>query len=114
MATPTAYVSRPQILIGGQTNNLLSDDVLSVLVEETVEGLYRCEASFNNYGQRAKGGDYLYFGRDTLDFGKDFAVQLGPGDLARQVFKGRISGIEAEYPQGGGAQVLVLAEDRLQ
>ena len=114
MATPTAYVSRPQILIGGQANNLLSDDVLSVLVEETVEGLYRCEASFNNYGQRAKGGDYLYFGRDTLDFGKDFAIQLGPGDLARQVFKGRISAIEAEYPLGGGAQVLVLAEDRLQ
>jgi phage protein D len=30
------------------------------------------------------------------------------------VFQGRISGLEAEYPQHGGSQILVLAEDRLQ
>ena len=102
MTTPTSYVSRPKVLIAGQVNDSLSVDILSVLVEETTDGLFRCEACFNNYGQRNNGGDYLYFGRDVLDFGKDFAIRLGPGDLARQVFKGRISGIEAEYPPGGG------------
>ncbi len=114
MTTPTSYVSRPKVLIAGQVNGSLSVDILSVLVEETTDGLFRCEACFNNYGQRNNGGDYLYFGRDVLDFGKDFAIRLGPGDLARQVFKGRISGIEAEYPPGGGGRIVVLAEDRLQ
>lgn len=114
MSTPTAYASRPKVLIAGQTNSALAADVLSVLVEETTEGLFRCEARFNNYGQQSSGADYLYFGRSILDFGKELAIQLGPGDQARQVFKGRISGMEAEYPPGGGGQIMVLAEDRLQ
>src|SRR5207249_1257541 len=110
MTTPTAYVSRPTVLLGGQTNDGLAADVLSVLVEETTEGLFRCEARFNNYGLR----DYLYFKRDILDFGKDFALQMGRSGQDRQVFKGRITGIEAAYPPGGGGQIAVLAEDRLQ
>ncbi len=113
MAAPTLYTSRPVVALGGQRNDALSTDILTVLVEETTEGLYRCEATFNNYGTSGNNADYLYFGRDVLDFGKDFAVQLGPGDLARQVFKGRISALEAEYPADGGGLLVVLAEDRL-
>jgi phage protein D len=112
--TPTAYVATPEILIDGQTDDNLAGNVVSVLVEETTEGLYRCEARFSNYGPRASRSGYLYFGRDVLDFGKDFAVRLGPSDRARQIFKGRISALEAEYPYQGGGQILVLAEDRLQ
>jgi uncharacterized protein len=111
----TAYVSRPQVLINGRTNNALSADVLSVLVEETTEGLYRCETRFNNFGELQRGyPGYLYFGRDILDFGTDFAIHVGQDSQARQVFKGRISAIEAEYPSGGGGLITVLAEDRLQ
>ena len=113
MIAPTLYTSRPVIALGGQRNDALSTDILTVLIEETTEGLYRCEATFNNYGTSGNNIDYLYFGRDVLDFGKDFVVQLGPGDLARQAFKGRISALEAEYPAGGGGMLVVLAEDRL-
>src|SRR5712692_4735332 len=106
MVAATSYISSPKVLIAGQVNNALSLDVLTILVEETIDGLFRCEVCFNNFGQRSNGNaDYLYFGRDVLDFGKDFAIQLGPGDLARQVFKGRITGLEAEYPAIGGGQL---------
>jgi len=111
---PSAYISRPKVLIAGKVNDALSTDILTVLVEETIEGLYRCEACFNNYGKRSDGTGYLYLGRDILDFGKDFAIQLGTSDQTRQVFKGRISGLEAEFPDGGSGQLIVLAEDRLQ
>lgn len=114
MPIPTAYVSRPLVILTGQRNDALSTDILTALVEETTEGLYRCEATFNNFGLRSSGANYLYFGRDVLDFGKDFAIQMGAGDMARQVFKGRISALEAEYPSGGGGLLVVLAEDRLQ
>jgi uncharacterized protein len=115
MQIPTAYVSRPRVLVNGHINNALSDDVLSVLIEETIEGLYRCEVRFNNYGVDQSGrGQYLYFGRDILDFGTDFAVHIGAGNQAGQVFRGRISAIEAEYPSDGGGLITVLAEDRLQ
>jgi phage protein D len=115
MPAPTAYVSQPQISINGQGNDSLNTNVLSLFVEETIEGLFRCEACFNNFGGKSGGGsDYLYFGRDVLDFGKEITIQLGPGDQAVEVFKGRITGLEAEYPEQGGSQILVLAEDRLQ
>jgi len=114
MPTPTAYVSQPKILISGQANDDLATNILSVFVEETIEGLYRCEARFNNFGARQNGIDYLYFGRDVLDFGKDIAIQLGPSDQAVQVFTGRITGMEADYPEQGGGQIAVLAEDKLQ
>jgi phage protein D len=113
MAAPTLYTSRPVVALGGQRNDALSTDILTVLVEETTEGLFRCEATFNNYGANGNNADYLYFGRDVLDFGKDFVIQLGPGDLAREIFKGRISALEAEYPADGGGLLVVLAEDRL-
>jgi uncharacterized protein len=113
MAVPTAYVSRPLVLLSDQRNDALSTDILTLLVEETTEGLFRCEATFNNFDTRSSGTDYVYFGRDVLDFGKDFAIQVGAGDNARQVFKGRISALEAEYPSGGGGMLVVLAEDRL-
>ena len=114
MTAPTYYVSRPVVVLGGQVNNALSTDILTLLVEETTEGLFRCEATFNNFGAHGGDANYLYFGRDILDFGKDFAIRLGPGDEMRQVFKGRISALEAEYPPGGGGLLVALAEDRLQ
>lgn len=114
MTAPTYYVSRPVVVLGGQINDALSTDILTLLVEETTEGLFRCEATFNNFGAHGGDADYLYFGRDILDFGKDFAIKVGPGDEARQVFKGRISALEAEYPSGGGGLLVALAEDRLQ
>jgi phage protein D len=114
MPVPTAYVSQPKILIDGQANDSLATNILSMFVEETTEGLSHCEACFNNFGERQSGTNYLYFGRDVLEFGKDIAIQLGPSDQAVQVFKGRITAIEADYPQEGGSQVLVLAEDKLQ
>src|SRR5947209_2232020 len=114
MPTPTAYISQPKILISGQANDALTTNIESVFVEETIEGLYRCEARFNNFGARQSSLDYLYFGRNVLDFGKDMAIQLGASDQAVQVFTGRITGIEADYPQQGGGQILVLAEDKLQ
>ncbi len=114
MLPPPAYISRPKISIDGQSMDGISLDLISLLVEETTEGLYRCEARLNNYGLTDAGADYLYFGRDTIDFGKDWTIRMGPGDQARQIFKGRISGIEGDYPEQGGAQTLILAEDRLQ
>lgn len=112
--TIAAYVSRPQVLIDGQPRASLDLDVQTVLVEETTEGLFRCEISFNNVAPPASNRRYIYFQRDLLEFGKEVTVRLGAGDPPRQVFKGRISGIEALYPAHGGGQILVLAEDRLQ
>jgi phage protein D len=111
---PTVYVPRPQIAVDGAPADSLTASALSLLVEETTEGLFRCELCCYNYGLRRGGTGYLFFDRGAVEFGKELRVTLGPPELAAPVFTGRISGIEAEYPQEGGGRVVILAEDGLQ
>jgi phage protein D len=104
-----AYISRPVLLLSGQANDEVSNQVVAAQVEDAVEGLYRCEVDVENY--RA---GYRYFDRDVLDFGKDIALQLGPPQSRDTVFEGRITGMEGMYPPEGGAKLRIYAEDRLQ
>jgi hypothetical protein len=110
------FAARPSIRIDGQLQDALGDLALqSLLIEETTLGLFRCEASFLNWGP--KGGSdvgFLFFDRSVLDFGKTISVEFGPPSSSGPVFAGRISGIEGQYPPARPPELLVLAEDRFQ
>ena len=102
--------ARPTISVGGQDKDLLGQGLLGMVVHETVTGLYRCEAVFGNWGTVAGQTGFLYFDRRLLDFGKAFAIKLGSDTL----FDGRITGLEAHFPEGRPPELAVLAEDRFQ
>jgi phage protein D len=108
------YAVRPTVEVGGRAEAGLAADLVSLLVEETTEGLYRCEATFANWGPRGTDADFLYFDRDVLDFGSAFAVSAGSGEAAGRLFEGRIYGLEARYPVDAPPEITVLAEDRFQ
>lgn len=112
--TTAAYVSTPVIALGGQTDQGLSDDLVALTVEETIVGMSWCEARFNNFGYRNGTPGYLYLGRDRIDFGTTMGITLGAGDQSRQVFTGKVSALQADFPATDPAQVLVFAEDALQ
>ena len=111
---PSVYGSRPVLTIGGQTQTLLGDRLLGLLVEESVEGLYRAEATFANFDQSGNGFGFPYFDRQLLDFGKPIVVQMGAGQAASTVFTGRLMALEGRYPHLRPPEILCLAEDRLQ
>ncbi len=113
-STPAFYSARPVLLVDGADQPELADGVLSLMVEETTAGLYRCEITLGNWG--AKGGEvgYLYLDRRLLDFGKALEVRMGVGETAATVFEGRIMGLEGRFPQTRPPELTVLAEDRLQ
>jgi uncharacterized protein len=96
------YSVRPALRVDGQARAGLADDLVALLVEETTEGLYRCEATFANWGPRG------------ADFGKAFAVSAGAGEAAAALFDGRIYALEAQFPAGRPPELTVLAEDRFQ
>lgn len=102
--------SRPTIVVAGEEKALLAERLLSLVVHETKSGLFACEAVFGNWG--AVGGQvgFLYFDRKLFDFGKAFAIAFGRDT----VFEGRITGLEANFPEGRPPELAVLAEDRLQ
>jgi hypothetical protein len=112
--TATAFVSTPALTVAGQANAVAAGNLVSLTTEETIAGMYWCEARFVNYGYRNGAPDYLYLGRDVFDLGTTLAVAFGPQGASQQVFAGKISAIQADYPPGDQAQVLVFAEDGLQ
>jgi Bacteriophage probable baseplate hub protein len=77
-------------------------------------GMAWCEARFNNFGFRRGSPGFLYLGRDTIDFGTEIAITLGAADQSRQVFSGKVSAMQADFPAADPAQVLIFAEDGLQ
>lgn len=112
--TSAFYAARPTLSVDNRENTNLTDGLLTLLVEETNEGLYRCELTFGNWGTADGGVGYLYFDRSLLDFGKKIGIRIGDGDSAATVFEGRIMGIEANYMKRRPPEVAVLAEDRFQ
>jgi phage protein D len=113
-STSALYSARPSLLLDGQEEAGLGDGLLTLLVEETTEGLFRCEATFGNWGTANGGVDFLYFDRRVLDFGRSLAVQVGEGETEAQIFEGRIMALEAHYPQSRPPEIMALAEDRFQ
>lgn len=93
--------------------DLLAERLLSMVVEETVDGICRCELTFQNW--LTSGTDYLYFDRTTLDFGLPLTVTMTDGlSAGTAIFQGKIMGLEGRYFQGRMPEIAVLADDQLQ
>ena len=111
---PGIVAAEAVITLDGEAQPQLTSALLSLTVTETIEGMYRCEARFGNWGDQGNGPDFLYFDRDLLDFGKEITVSLGAGEETAAVFKGRISALEGQFLAGEPPQIVVLAEDAAQ
>jgi phage protein D len=102
--------SRPKISVGGRESETLGQGLLSLRIEESVQGIAHCELAIGNWGPVGGKPTFLYFDRKELDFGKALVVSLG----GTTVFTGRITAIEGHFPEGSPPTITVLAEDRLQ
>jgi uncharacterized protein len=107
---PLITSARPVIALDGRDEAALSESLTGLSVVEDNAGLYRCEATFGNWGGVGKEVGYLYFDRRTFDFGKALAVKLRDQTL----FDGRITALEGRYHDHGPREIAVLAEDRFQ
>lgn len=106
--------ARPTILLDGQPSPAVGQDLLSLLVEEAFEGIYRCEITLANVTPGKEGGTYKYLDNGTLTLGKSLAVEIAGKDGPKRIFHGRIMGLEGRFPRNGLPEVVVLAEDSLQ
>jgi len=113
--TDAFFSSRPSLKLEGQANSGIEVSLLSLSVHENTDGLFRCEATLGNWGSADSNGErFIYFDRSELDFGKTLNIDMGDGDAAAEIFNGRITAIEGRFPQQKPAEILILAEDRLQ
>jgi hypothetical protein len=102
--------ARPQITVDGTAQTSLDQGLLRLRIREDQDGLYSCEAAFGNWGPTGGTPGFLYFDRDTLEFGKDLTIAFD----GTTIFSGRISALEGVFGEARGPELCVLAEDRFQ
>jgi uncharacterized protein len=107
---PAFCVAQPVINIDNQDDPSLGDGLVNLMIVENTNGLYRAEALFDNWGEINNNLDFLYFDRQTLDFGKSFKIKFDTDTF----FEGRIMAVEAQFGARMTPQIKVLAEDRFQ
>src|SRR6185436_8505970 len=97
----TLRAAQPTVNLDGQDSSSLSEGLSRLAIAEHTDGLYRCEARFGNWGPKDGGTNFLYFDRRTFDFGKTLKIKIG-GDV---LFEGRITALEAHFPEGSQAEL---------
>jgi len=111
MADPPAIQSsRPKISIDGNESSALTGGLLGLRIRNDVHGLSNCEVEFGNWGPKGDASDFLYFDRQLLEFGKELKIALD----TTPIFVGKITALEARYPEGNAPSLVVLAEDSFQ
>lgn len=101
--------ARPTIEIEGQREDTLTSSLFCLDIVDSDDGLARCELLLGNWGGPEKSG-FQHFDRSRIEFGKAITIKLADDTL----FEGRISAINARFPEGGPPQIGLCAEDRLQ
>jgi phage protein D len=107
---PAVQPSRPTISVDGSESSSLTGGLLRLRIRSDVHGLSNGELEFGNWGPKGDASDFLLFDRQLLDFGKELKITLG----TTAVFVGKITALEARYPEGNSPSLVVLAEDRFQ
>lgn len=85
----------------------------TLLVEEQIDGLYRCELRVGSWGTADDGVYTRFMDRDLIDFGKALSISMGVDDAQEEIFSGKISALEGQFPESAPPALVVLAEDGL-
>jgi phage protein D len=109
-STDFIVTSRPTLKVDDRDAADLTQGLLAMRLHEHVDGLYSAELQFGNWGLSEGATGFLYFDRQKLDFGKELEITLSD----RQLFKGKVTALEAGFPEGSPPVLTALAEDRLQ
>jgi len=108
------YRARPTLRFAGEEDIRASELILSMRMEENEGGMSTLELRLSNLASTTDGGAELAFGVGSrLKLGA--AIELYAGDEAqpREIFRGHVTAIEADFKMGSPPELTVLAEDAL-
>ena len=109
------YNPRPVVEIDGQRFDKVDDLLLALDMREHEGGLSALELRFSNIASDADGGaDYAFEDETEIRLGSTVTVYAGDNTEPQEIFRGVITGLEAEFSGSAPPELLVLAEDRLQ
>ncbi len=112
---PAVYSARPTIRVDEREHPKVRELVLEMNMTESEGGMSALEMRFANWASDPEGGADFAFEYDAiLRLGAAIAVYAGDVSEPREIFRGVVTGLEAEYPGESPPELLVLAEDVFQ
>ena len=115
LSTNAVHSARPTVRVDGQEDPKVRELLLAMEMIESEGGLSTLELRFGNVASNPSGGAALAFeANDVLKLGAAIAVYGGDVTKPQEIFAGTITGLEAEFPEDGPPELVVLAEDVFQ
>ncbi len=108
------YRARPTLRLAGQADERVSELLIGMRIEEAEGGMSTAELRFSNWASTTDGGaESAFEDGSRLALGSTLEVYAGDETQARELFRGVVSALEAEFVQGSPPELVVLAEDPL-
>lgn len=109
------YAARPTVRIDGEEYDRASRLVLAMEMIERDGGLSSLQLRYSNLASHPNGDASLAFeDEQILAFGATITVYAGEVTRPMEVFRGKITALEAEFSQNAPPELVVHAEDALQ
>jgi uncharacterized protein len=109
------YNATPTVRVDEQEHEKINELLIGMEMTEREGGLSALELRFSNIASDPQGGaDYAFEDEEILKLGAKIKLYAGDRNAPREIFQGRITGLEALYPETAPAEIVVLAEDVFQ
>lgn len=114
--SPSAvYSARPTVQIDQQSYAKVAELLIGMDVTEQEGGLSTLQLRLSNVASNPSGGASFAFEDGAIvTLGKSITVYAGPVSAPMEIFRGVITGVEAEFREEGPPELLVSAEDAAQ
>lgn len=109
------YTAIPTVQIDGQGNDKVTAQLLGLEMREHEGGVSALEMRLSNFGSFSSGlADLVFEDGAVIKLGAAVQVFAGDASSPTEIFRGKITGLEGRFPDGGPPELVVLAEDLLQ
>lgn len=108
------YRARPTLRFSGEVDVRAGELVRTMVMTEGEGGMRAIELGLSNWASTTDGSAELAFDQSrNVRLGADIEVYGGEVDQPRELFRGRITGLEGQHARGRPPELLVFAEDAL-
>jgi phage protein D len=115
VTTDAVYSAIPTIQVDGQFQDKVTEQLLGMKMCEHEGGMSDLELRFSNFGSFVQGlADQVFEDGAILKLGANLTVYAGLVTSPTEIFRGKITALEASFPSNGPPELVVLAEDALQ
>jgi len=115
LSSVAVRAAKPTIRADEQAHDKLTELLIAMEMKEQESGLSSIELRFSNVASTDEGISELAFEDESiLRLGTLLTVYSGDENAPQEIFRGIITGLEADFPNSDPPELVVLAEDVLQ